>query len=48
MQGHIRSETVKTSNGQLKRMTLTKYYCAQPLCLVWLMYVKKAELEKDN
>ena len=27
--------------------TLTKMFCGQPLRLVWLMYVQKADLEKD-
>ena len=28
--------------------TLMKEFSAQPLSLDWLMYVQKAELEKDN
>ena len=29
-------------------ITLTKEFCAQPLRHVWLMFIHKAEVEKDN
>ena len=32
----------------LQRITLTKELCAQPLSLVWLMFIHKAEVEKGN
>ena len=36
-----------TSSQQLK-ITLTKEFCAQPLSFVWLMFIHKAEVEKEN
>ena len=37
---------VLTTN--FSEITLTKEFCAQPLSLVWLMFIHKAEVEKDN
>ena len=41
------AETTKPSFTEImRRITLTKEFCAQSLSLVWLMFIHKAEVER--
>ena len=45
----IRYQLHKIISWIIKRkITLTKEFCAQPLSLVWLLYIQKAEFKEDN